>query len=365
VGRGADERYGRWIRRIGIAFALYTAFILLKGSLYNTRHFEIQEVSIESSKIPHAFNGYKIALFSDVHLGNLSRQESFLHQFVTEINSLEADLVLFAGDLVNMYAQEITPEVAAILSQIRAPDGIFSVLGNHDMGAYIRQQHEVAAQKQQREVVSEGVAHRQQREVAARRQQREVVARQQEMGWRVLQNESVHIYRGGDSLGLCGVPYPPVPPLFSPSISDYDPLLATRLLNPSGFNMMLCHTPKVWDTMQDTLTDWDTMQDSLKDWGTMQDTLTVWGTMQDSPALSRVVDLMLSGHTHAMQLKLKICRLKWSPAKWMYRNWSGLYERDGRYLYVNEGIGYVLYPMRIGGKPEITLLTLVTNNPSP
>jgi predicted MPP superfamily phosphohydrolase len=67
---------------------------------------------------------------------------------------------------------------------------------------------------------------------------------------------------------------------------------------------------------------------------------------------------MLSGHTHAMQAKIKIGRLQWSPAKWMYTHWSGLYTQNGRHLYVNEGLGYVLYPMRIGTKPEITLITL-------
>jgi predicted MPP superfamily phosphohydrolase len=83
----------------------------------------------------------------------------------------------------------------------------------------------------------------------------------------------------------------------------------------------------------------------------------VWEKMRDNPEL-KPIDLMLSGHTHAMQAKIKTGSWQWSPAKWMYRYWSGLYEYNGRYLYVNEGLGYVLYPMRIGGKAEITLITL-------
>jgi len=103
--------------------------------------------------------------------------------------------------------------------------------------------------------------------------------------------------------------------------------LATRQLDSAHFNIMLCHTPKVWETMS------------------------------NHPALQHI-DLTLSGHTHAMQAKIAIKARQWSPAQWMYKYWSGLYEQDGRYLYVNDGLGYVLYPMRVGTKPEITLITL-------
>jgi predicted MPP superfamily phosphohydrolase len=154
-----------------------------------------------------------------------------------------------------------------------------------------------------------------------------IVLRQKEMGWNVLQNESTQIYRNLGSIGLCGVPYPPLPPRFPDSLTNFNPYLATRLLDTTQFNIMLCHTPIVWETMRDT------------------------------PAFKRV-DLILSGHSHAMQAKIETRLWRWSPARFMYKYWSGLYEHDGRYLYVNEGLGYVLYPMRIGGKAEITLITL-------
>ena len=304
--------FGKWMRLLGIAVALCCAFVLVKGAFYNSRHFEVKQITIESEKIPPSFDGYTIALFSDIHLGNLSRQTSFLHQFVEQINQLQPNLMLHAGDLVNMYAVEITPAVQTLLSQLKAPDGVYSVLGNHDMGVYFAERADKI-----------GLTPLENTDM--------VVRRQQEMGWKVLQNESVYIRRKSDSIGLCGVPYPPLPPLFPDSLTHFNLPLATHLLDSTRFNIMLCHTPIVWETMRDT------------------------------PALKRI-DLMVSGHTHAMQMKIKIKDLQWSPAKWMYLYWSGLYAHNGRYLYVNEGLGYVLYPMRIGSRPEITLITLQRKN---
>ena len=303
----------QWMGRWSIALALCTAFFLFKGAFYNTRHFEVKHIKVASSKIPPAFNGYKMALFSDVHLGNLSRQERFLRTFVEQLNQLHPDIVFFTGDLINMYAAEITPEVQSILSQIRAYHGVFSVLGNHDMGPYFGKQAEKLG-------------------LTPLENTRQVLIRQREMGWQVLQNESVQIVHIDDSIALCGLPYPPLPPYFPDSLTNFNLPLATRRLDAAQFNILLCHTPKVWETMR------------------------------NDPAFAPV-DLTLSGHTHAMQAKIKAGRRQWSPAAWMYDYWSGLYEENGRYLYVNEGLGYVLYPMRIGSKPEITLITLQSRQP--
>ena len=304
------KRVAKRVRQLGMALALYAVFILVKGAFYNTRHFEIKHVTIESTRIPIAFDGYRMALFSDVHLGNLSGQQRFLHRFVEEVNRLCPDVIFFTGDMVNMYASEITPRVQSVLSQLQAPDGIFSVLGNHDMGAYFGKR---AAKIGLTPLENTNL----------------LIHRQEEMGWKVLQNESVLLCKASDSIALCGVPYPPLPPLFSRSLTHFDLERATSQLDSDHFNIMLCHTPKVWETMRDSL-------------------------------VFAHIDLVLSGHTHAMQLKLKSGSWQWSPAKWLYPYWSGMYGHNGRYLYVNDGLGYVLYPMRVGSKPEITLFTLKT-----
>jgi len=298
----------RWIRRLGMILALYTAFILVKGAFYNAQNFDIRHITVESPKIPPAFDGYRIALFSDVHLGNLSWQESFLNKFVAQVNQLHPDMIVHTGDMVNMYATEVTPLVQAILSQLQAPDGVFGVLGNHDMGPYFKKR-----------IIKTGLTPARNTDL--------LLLKYEAMKWNVLHNESIKISRKSDTIGLCGVPYPPWPPRFPDSLTNFNAHLATHLLDTTQFNMMLCHTPRIWETMQ------------------------------DSPELKRI-DLILTGHSHAMQAKVVLGTRQWSPARFMYRYWSGLYEHKGRYLYVNEGLGYVLYPMRIGGKAEITLITL-------
>ncbi|MDR2584856.1 MAG: metallophosphoesterase [Prevotellaceae bacterium] len=300
-------------KRLALVVATLVTFLLIKGAFYDSRHFEVVNISVANEKIPPSFTGYKIALFSDLHLGNLTGQEKFLKKTVEQINRLDPNMILFAGDLVNMYASEISPDVQTILSKLNAPDGVYSVLGNHDMGAYFgNHAHKIGLTPLENTSI--------------------LLQKQKEMGWKTLQNESILIGSGSDSIGLCGVPYPPLPPLFSASLTNFDLHHTSSVLNSNRYNILLCHTPKVWETMSDT-------------------------------PLFKDIDLTLSGHTHAMQTKIKIGSWQWSPAKWMYRNWSGLYEKNGRCLYVNEGTGYVLYPMRIGCKPEITLITLNSKEP--
>ena len=295
-------------RRLSIALASIAAFILIKGAFYNIHRIEVKYVTIESKKIPPSFDGYRMALFSDVHLGNLSQQKKFLNRAVNQINELQPDIIFQTGDLINIHTAEVSPSVQAIFSKFLAPDGVYGVLGNHDMGAYLGRRAKKSG-------------------YTPLENTRLLLLRQKDMGWIILQNESLQIGRGADSIGLCGVPYPPLPPRFPDSLTHFDPQLATSLLDTTRFNIMLCHTPLVWETLQ------------------------------DDPAFKRV-DLILSGHSHAMQAKVEIGSWQWSPARIIYRYWSGLYEHDNRYLYVNQGLGYVVYPMRIGCKPEITLFTL-------
>ena len=301
---------GRWLRWIGGMLGLCIIVVMCKGTFYNSRHFQVKQIEIHSSKIPAAFEGYRIVFFSDVHLGNLVRPEAFLPRFVDEVNALKPDLLLQGGDLVNMYASELQEPYMHILSRLRAKDGVFAVLGNHDMGPYFSKRIQELG-------------------LSPEENTRQLCEKMRAMDWKILENTSLQLQRDSVHIGLCGLPYPPLPPRFPDSLTHFDPILATADLDSSQFNLMLCHTPIVW---------------SHPSW-------------REHPAF-RKADLMLSGHTHAMQLKLKIGRWQWSPVQWMYPQWSGLYQRDERYLYVNEGLGYVVYPMRIGSRPEITLITL-------
>lgn len=142
-----------------------------------------------------------------------------------------------------------------------------------------------------------------------------------------MDNESRYVRRGSDSISVTGVNFPIGKKLNGRQNVDFarcDFDAAYRGVPDSLFNLLIAHTPEVWD---------------------------------EALATGRA-DLTLSGHVHAMQLKIRLGGWAWSPAEWMYDRWSGLYEEDGKYLFVNDGMGYVMYPMRIGTYPSITVITL-------
>ena len=70
------------------------------------------------------------------------------------------------------------------------------------------------------------------------------------------------------------------------------------------------------------------------------------------------ITLTLSGHTHGMQAAFQYKNLQWSPIKYKFKHWAGLYKHNQQYLYVNRGLGWLGFPARIGMRPEITLLEL-------
>ena len=73
------------------------------------------------------------------------------------------------------------------------------------------------------------------------------------------------------------------------------------------------------------------------------------------------VDLMLAGHTHAMQMGIQIGNFRWSPSQYIYPEYNGLYTEGNHQLYVSRGAGYLGFAGRIGQRPEITLIELTNN----
>ena len=191
-----------------------------------------------------------------------------------------------------------------LLGGLRAPYGVVSVTGNHDAGVYIK----------------DSIAHPAQASLA------EVVARQREMGWRVLEDTTVYLRRGADSISLTGLSFDPA---LRERRHDRD-LPGTAIpkayagVPDSLYNIALVHIPQLWEQIVE----------------------------------AGYGDLTLSGHVHSMQLKIRPWGRGWSPAKWIYKHWSGRYDTGRHTLYVNDGTGYVAYPMRLGAWPEVTLFTL-------
>lgn len=291
-----------------VAWALFV--VMIWSGTYGRTLIRVENVEIASPQIPAAFDGYRIAQFSDLHLGNLPSSNSIVEGVVNTINGLNVDMVVNTGDLVNISSAELNDRWMDVLSKFRATDGVYSVLGNHDYGWYIYDTTYMNAATS-----------------TAR-----LAEKQRGMGWRLLRNENVRVARGGDTIALAGVGFPQV--LYSGRSFDRITSSGSNLgkamsgVPDSMFSVLLSHSPQLFDSM---------------------------------PSVAKA-DLTLSGHVHAMQAKLKIGKWQVSPAQLLYPMFSGLYEDRGRYLYINDGIGYVLYPMRIGTRPEITVFTLRRTN---
>ncbi len=291
--------------RIGMVAALVLFCIMLWSATVGRNRIITEHVTIESDKVPAAFDGYKIALFTDLHVGNEPTNNRFIRNLVERVNSEHPDLVINAGDLVNIQVNELNEKVVSILSSIRATDGVCSVFGNHDLGIYMNRHSNLTPAENTRQLAE----------------------KQHMMGWTVLDNETVYIQRGNDSISITGVNFPANHRLNNRHTADFarcDFATAYQGVPDSLFNVLIAHTPEVWDAAR-----------------------------ASGPA-----DLTLSGHVHAMQFKIRIGNWTWSPARWMYPRWSGLYEEEGKKLFINDGLGYVMYPMRIGTYPSITVFTL-------
>lgn len=268
-------------------------FLSLYGILFGWKKIEVEHVAVTSSRIPKSFNGYKIVQLSDFHIGTYATAPECVDRIVDRVNSLNPDLIVFTGDLVNLSSDEIKG-FAEILSRLHAKDGVYSVLGNHDYCLYRQYYGDDTPAKQLAEVINY----------------------EKRIGWKMLSNQSEQIVRGNDSIALIGVDN-----AGSGAFPDKSDLKgAMKSLSQSEYKILLSHDPSHW--RREVLPKSD-------------------------------IDLMLAGHTHAMQFKI----FGWSPSKWIYPEWGGLYTEGGRQLYVSTGIGENV-AFRFGAWPQIVEITL-------
>lgn len=287
--------------RTGLILGVCVALLMIWGATTGRTRLDVNRVEVRSCRIPAGFDGYRIAQLSDIHLGSVVRPERELQRIVDSVNALRPDLVVFAGDLVNIRYTELDSTAMRILGGFRAP--VVSVTGNHDVGVYVKDTAALPA--------AENLSR--------------VIRRQHAMGWRVLQDTTLYLSSKGDTITLSGISFDPdlrkrrhdkeLPPV-NPA--------AWRGIPDSLYNITVVHLPQLWP----------------------QITAAGYG------------DLTLAGHVHAMQLKVHLLGRAWSPARLLYKRWSGRYDEAGSTLYINDGTGCVAYPMRLGAWPEITLFTL-------
>lgn len=280
--------------KLALVLPALMLMLVVYGFFFGWRHIVVRRAVCESPLLPEAFDGYRVLQLSDLHVGTFLRNRGFVDKLVDMVNLQEADLVVFTGDLVNVSAEELIPFQHA-LKQIRATDGVCSVMGNHDYCEY-------GADKSAGNIA---------------RNQLVLKYMQEKMGWHLLLNEHRIIGReGSEPIALIGVENISRPPF--PNYGDLGK--AMEGLPRGMFKILLSHDPSHWRREVLGKTD---------------------------------VALTLSGHTHAGQLRIG----KFSPARWAYNEWGGKYVEAGAMLHVSLGVGGTV-PFRFGAWPEINVIQL-------
>jgi uncharacterized protein len=270
---------------------------IIYGIFKGKYDYRVHQHTIFFKDLPEAFDGFKITQLSDIHSGSFDNPEA-VKRGVALANAQKSDILVFTGDLVNNEAKEIEPYLD-IFKVLDAPLGKFSILGNHDYGDY-------KAWKSKAEKTANFELL--QKHHAA-------------MNFRLLLDESITIEKNGQEISLIGVEN------WGHGFAQYGDLAAAMKEVPSkNFKILLSHDPTHWE--------------------------------KQVKILKNHVHLTLSGHTHGAQMGVEIGSFKWSPIKFRYPKWAGLYEEAGRYLYINRGFGFLAFSGRVGILPEITVLEL-------
>ena len=281
---------------VGIAAAL---FLLVLFGITRGRHFyRVRRETISFPDLPEAFDGFTITQITDVHSGSFTNAAG-VQKGLDLVNEQNSDVILFTGDLVNNQASEMDRWIHAFAG-LKASMGKFSVLGNHDYGDYIRWETPEA--------------------------KRSNLARLKEVhtdiGFRLLLDEAVTLEKDGQSITLLGVEN-----WGKGGFHQYGDLKkATTDVPDDAFKILMSHDPSHWE-----------------------------GVTLDH---HQHIHLTLSGHTHGMQFGVELFGFKWSPIKYVYKQWAGLYLDNGRFLYVNRGFGFLGLKGRIGMWPEVAVITL-------
>ena len=284
----------RWRCKIGVVGAAVIILLTAYGWTFGSQQLTVRPVTIVCSDLPQAFDGYRIVQFSDAHVGMMTGwRKAMLQRAVDSIMNQRADMIVFTGDLQNIEPHEL-PEHLAQLSRLKAPDGVYSVLGNHDYAVY--QKADSATKAANCRLTCEY---------------------ERRAGWQLLLNEHRTIRRGSDSLIVAGMENWGVAKRM-PHRGDVGKTLAG--LQSSAFVVMLEHDPSAWCAR----------------------------ILPESWA-----QLTLSGHTHGGQLRL----FGWSPVSFTYDEWGGLYHECRRHLFVSTGLGGLI-PFRLGISGEIVVITL-------
>lgn len=291
-----------WGNLVGLFLIIAIWYIVIYGSTLGFSTVAVRHVEYSSPQLPKAFDGYRIVHISDFHIGTYDdSRKHILQKAVDSINAQKADMVVFTGDLQNREPHELYP-YASLLSSIKAKDGVYSVMGNHDYADYIKAD-----------------------DIKRAANLRETQRMERSFGWHLLLNEHATITRDSSHIIIAGMENDGNGKHF-PQKGDIKKTL--NGVSDHDFIIMLEHDPTSWRRK----------------------------ILPQSSA-----QLTLSGHTHATQFKL----FGWSLASMIYTEWGGMYYDNERAINVSTGLGAFL-PFRFGVPGEVVVITLKTSpQPSP
>lgn len=288
----------KFISQLALGVAAIPFMSMLYGIFKGKFNFKVLKYQLAFKDLPEAFDGFTITHITDIHAGSFDNHEK-INYGVDLINQQQSDMILFTGDIVNNFAHEMDNWID-IFKRLEAPLGKFSVLGNHDYGDYADWKNKEEKQANFNAIKN---IHPQ-------------------IGFELLLNESRYIKKDGSKIALVGVEN------WGKGFKQKGDLQqATADIKKDDFKVLMTHDPSHWEKVVKT--------DDFN------------------------YQLTLSGHTHGMQFGIEIPGfIKWSPAKFAYKQWAGLYEEFGRFINVNRGFGYHAFPGRVGIWPEITVIEL-------
>ena len=290
----------KFVSTIALATASIPFAATLWGIIRTKYDYAVRNIKIPIKNLPEAFEGFKITQISDIHTGSFDNKKA-VARGVEMVNEQGSDIICFTGDLVNNVCTELEEEYVEIFSKLKAPEGVYSILGNHDYGDY----HRWSSKEEKEQNMAD------------------LFATQKKMGWDLLLNENRVFERKGQKLALLGVE----------NWSAWSRFPAHGILEDAykgvedvPTKVLLSHDPTHWDAQ---------VRPEYPD-----------------------IDLTLSGHTHGMQFGIEIPGFKWSPVQYMFKQWAGLYTEGDQHIYVNRGFGFIGFSGRVGIRPEITVLEL-------
>lgn len=289
-----------FLLKSGLVVASLPMFPLAWGVLSSAYDYRIRRQKLVLPNLPKSFHGFKIAQISDVHSGSFYNKKAVLGGIEMLLGE-KPDAIFFTGDLVNNVASEMR-DYQDIFSKLHADFGVYSTLGNHDYGDYYYGKEDSAAK---------------------RKNLKDVMDTHKVMGWDLLMDENRVIKVNNEEISIVGVQnwgtgrFPKKGDLGKALVGTED----------KAVKLLLSHDPSHWRAQ----------------------------------VLDTDIDVMFAGHTHGMQFGVRGEHFQWSPAKYIYKEWAGLYEENQQKLYVNTGYGFLGYPGRVGILPEITIFELVSS----